>query len=180
MRYPKLKTIPMTGLGIHQEGHCRLTLGHPKLPRRTRVSGRQGTRSPGGDNPLAEALPRPQGRVVRYPRRRKRRASRPSRGGRSRRGGPPDSAPASRGALGRTPGALALVRGSYLQGTRTRLGRERRCRDPRSIGVDWVTKALTEANAPTREALVAVDKRPDRLDVLPANSAGQVRTDGVK
>jgi len=35
-----------------------------------------------------------------------------------------------------------------------------------------------EANAPSHEAFVTVDKRPGRPIVLPANSAGQVRTSG--
>ena len=161
-------------LGAEISYNYRLPVGRPKLPRRTRVGGRQGARTPGGDAPPAEALPRSQGRVVRCPRRSKRRAVRPPNRGRPRPGGPPDSAPTSRRTLGRTPSSLALMRGSNPRATPTRLGRGRRRRHPRSIGVGGVTQALTEANAPTYESFVTVNKLPSRLVVFPANLAGQV------
>jgi len=66
------------------------------------------------------------------------------------------------------------VGGTYPQRTPTRVGRGRRRHYPRSIGVGQVTQALTAAYAPGHQACVTVDKRPRRLALLPANSAGQV------
>ena len=159
--------------GVHQGGHYRLPVGRPKHPRRTRVGGRQGARAPGGDVYPAEALPRPQGRVVRYPRRGKRRAGRLPNGGCPRPSGPPDSALTSRGALGSTPGVLTLVGRTYPRSPPTRLGRGRRRRYPRCVGVGGVTQPLTKAYAPAHKAIVAMDKRPGRVALLFANSEGQ-------
>jgi len=66
--------------GVHQGGNYRLPVGRPKRTRRIRVGRRQGARLLGGNFPPAEVLPRPQGRVVRYPGRGKRRACRQSHG----------------------------------------------------------------------------------------------------
>jgi len=158
---------------VHQGGHYRLFMGRPKRPRRTWVGGRQGVCEPRGDVPPAEALPRPQGRVVRDPRRGKHRTARSPHGCRPRRGGPPDSAPTSREALDSTSGALTLVGGTFPRGTLTQIGRGRCRRYPRSIEVVKVTQALTEAFAPGHQAFFAVDKRPRCLALLPANSASE-------
>ena len=50
----------------------------------------------------------------------------------------------------------------------------RRRHTPRRVGVGQVTQALTEAYAPGHQAFVRVEKRPRRLALLSANSAGQI------
>jgi len=160
--------------GVHQGVHYRLHMGRPKRPRRTLRGGRQGLGTPRGDEYPAEALPRPQGRRRRDSRRGDCRKARPPSGWRILPGGHPDSAPTSNGALGSTPGALTLKRGAYSGRTPTRVGQGRRRCYPRSIEVGQDTQALTEANAPAYQAFVTVDKRPRRLALLSANSAGKV------
>jgi len=149
-------------------------MGSPKRPRRTWGGGRQGVGAPRGGVPPAEALPHPKGRVVRDLRRRKRRTARPPHRGSPRPGGPPDSAPTSRGALGSTSGALELLGGTCPWRTPTRVRRGHRRRYPRRVGVGQVTQARTEAYAPGHQAFVTVDKRSRRLALLPASSAGQI------
>jgi len=127
--------------GIHQGGNYRIPMVSPQRPRRTWVGGRQGVGAPQSDGPPAEALPRPKGRVVRHPRRSKRWTARPPRGGCPRPGGPPDSAPTSRGALGSTSGTLALLGDTGPRRTPTRVGRGRRPRYLRRVGVRLVTPA---------------------------------------
>ena len=113
------------------------------------------------------------GRVERYPGRSKRRAGRQSQGGRPRPRFPPDIAPKSRGALGRTAGSLSPVRESGPEGTKSRRGRGRHRRHLQSVAVGRATQALMGANAPSHEESVTVDKRSGSPVVLPANSAGQ-------